>query len=305
MPQQQEEIIGALSDEVIAKIRRISIMTEKIVQETFAGQYKSAFKGRGMEFDSVREYLPGDEIRSIDWNVTARTGKLQVKKFVEERELSVMILLDASLSCRFGSRQQLKSEVAAEICSVLAFSAIYNNDKVGLIIFTDKVEKTIPPKKGTNHVLRVVREALIFKSAESGTDISKGLSYLDKIANHRVVCFIISDFLAQEYEKSMSILNQRHDLITIRIIDPREIELPNAGVVVLNDAETGQQAVVDTSSHAIRERYRQNSLERLARQKDFFASIGVDNIDVYTDIPYIDSLIKFFRLREARLRRGF
>jgi len=291
-----------LSDDLIAKIRRISIVTSKIVKETFAGQYQSAFKGRGMEFDSVREYQPGDEIRSIDWNVTARTGKLQVKKFVEERELSVMLLLDASLSARFGSKEHLKSELAAEISSILAFSAIYNNDKVGLIIFTDKTEKFIPPKKGTNHVLRVIREALVFKPLHGGTNITKAIEYMNRITYHRTVCFIISDFLTEDYEKSLSIANRRHDLIAIRIIDPREIRFPNAGIVSIDDAETEAHTFVNTSDSLFRSRYKERSLKRLREQERFFKSAGIDNIDIYTDEPYIDSLVTFFKLREKRLR---
>ena len=294
-----------LPDEIINKIRRISIITSKIVEETFAGQYQSVFKGRGMEFDAVREYQPGDEIRSIDWNVTARTGRLQVKKFVEERELSVMILLDASLSSRFGSKNRLKSELAAEISSILAFSVIYNNDKIGLAIFSNKVDKFIPPKKGTNHALRVIREALVFESTHKGTDIAKAIKYLNMITHHKTVCFIISDFLTEEYQKSLSIANQRHDIIAIRIIDPREVELPNVGIISLDDAETNEQLLINTSSSSFRQKYHQKSLQRLKDQEQFFASVGIDNIDIYTDRPYVDSLIKFFTMRENKLRRGF
>jgi len=301
----QKEIIGKLSDDVIAKIRRISITTAKIVQETLAGQYQSAFKGRGMEFDSVREYQPGDEIRSIDWNVTARTGRLQVKKFIEERELSVMLLLDASSSCAFGSKDKLKGELAAEICSIIAFSAIYNQDNAGLLIFTDKVEKALPPKKGTNHVLRLIREALIFKPKGTATDISKSISYLNKVMHRRAVCFIISDFLTEGYEESLSIASRRHDIIAVRIVDPREVELPDAGIVALNDAETGQELLVDTSSAAFRSTYRKDALDRLKKQEEFFTSSGIDHIDIYTDTPYINSLVKFFRMREKKLSRGF
>jgi uncharacterized protein (DUF58 family) len=294
-----------LSDEIVSKIRRISIMTSRLVQEQFVGQYQSAFKGKGMEFESVREYQPGDEIRSIDWNVTARTGRLQVKKFTEERELTVMLLQDASLSCRFGSNKVLKSELAAEICSVLAFSAIYNSDKVGLLIFTDHIEKVIAPKKGVNHVLRVVREALVFKSEIGGTNITAAIEYLSKITTHKAVCFIISDFLLEDYQKSLSIANQRHDIIVIRIIDPREIELPNVGLISVDDAETGQQLMIDTSDASFREKFRSKSQERLNEQNSFFTSHGIDYIDIYTDTPYIDSLVRFFRIRQSRLRRGF
>jgi uncharacterized protein (DUF58 family) len=300
----EKEVLSQLSDEITAKIRRISIMTSRIVQETLAGQYKSAFKGRGIEFDSVREYQPGDEVRSIDWNVTARTGKLQVKKFEEERELSVMLLLDASLSCRFGSRRQLKSEIAAELCSVVAFSAIYNKDKAGLIVFTDRVEKSIPPRKGTNHVLRLIREALLYYPKNKGTDINSSIAYLNKIMHNRAVCFIISDFMAENYEHSMSIASRRHDIIAVRIIDSRETDMPHAGLIALDDAETGEHIVIDTSDEVFRQQYREDALNRIKSQNDFFKSRGIDYIDIYTDTPYIDSVINFFKTRSGRVRRG-
>jgi uncharacterized protein (DUF58 family) len=300
----EKEILTQLPDEVMARIRRISIMTSKMVQETLIGQYKSVFKGRGMEFDSVREYQPGDDIRSIDWNVTARTGRLQTKKFVEERELTVMLLLDASFSCRFGSKAQLKSELAAEICSVIAFSAIFNKDKAGLVIFTDRVEKSIPPKKGTNHVLRVIREALMHYPGSSGTDIASSVEYLNRIMHNRAVCFIISDFIAEGYEDALAVASKKHDIIAVRVIDSREIEMPDAGLVTIDDAETGAQAVIDTSSRSFRDNYRLNAYNRIRKQDDFFSSMGIDCIDVYTDMPYIDSIISFFRARENRLRRG-
>ncbi|NQT90430.1 MAG: DUF58 domain-containing protein [Candidatus Omnitrophica bacterium] len=293
-----------IKQELLDKIRRISIITSKMVREVFAGQYQSVFKGRGMEFDAVREYQPGDEIRSIDWNVTARTGRLQVKKFIEERELTVMLLLDGSSSCRFGSKRQLKSELAAEICSVLAFSAIHNQDKVGLIIFTDKIEKVIPPRKGTNHVLRLVREAIAFEPQGRGTELVRALDYFNMITHRKTVCFLLSDFLIKDYEKTLTIANQRHDMIAIRIIDPRETELPGVGLISMDDAETGEQLLVDTSA-PFRKDYRERSLQRLNQQQRFFNSIGIDNIDVYTDTPYIDSLIKFFKVRERRQRRGY
>jgi len=301
----EKEIIEQLPDEMTAKIRRISITTSKIVQEMFAGRYHSAFKGRGMEFDSLREYQPGDEIRSIDWNVTARTGRLQIKKFIEERELSVMLLLDTSFSCRFGSDAKLKSDLAAEICSVLAFSSIYNGDKVGLFLFTDKVEKIIPPRKGTNHVLRVIREALAYESKGVKTDMHAPIDYLNKIMYQKAVCFIISDFLIQDYQDPLIAAKQRHDIIAIRVIDPREVSIPNAGLVTLDDAENGEQIIVDTSSAAVRARYRAQALNRLKLQDEFFSSNGIDNVDVYTDSSYIDSLIGFFKKRALRQHRGF
>ncbi len=301
----EKEIIGQLPDEMAAKIRRISITTSRIVQEIFTGRYHSAFKGRGMEFDSVREYQPGDEIRSIDWNVTARTGRLQIKKFIEERELSVMLLLDTSFSCRFGSNAQLKSDLAAEICSVLAFSSTYNGDKVGLFLFTNKVEKIIPPKKGTNHVLRIIREALAYEPKGVKTDIRAPIDYLNKIMHQKAVCFIISDFLVQDYQDPLVAAKQRHDIIVIRVIDPREVDIPNAGLVTLDDAESGEQIVVDTSSAAVRAQYHETSLNRLRSQDEFFSSNGIDSIDVYTDSPYIDPLIGFLKKRALRQRRGF
>jgi uncharacterized protein (DUF58 family) len=299
----EKEVLSQLSDEITTKIRRISITTSRIVQETLAGQYKSAFKGKGMEFDSVREYQPGDEVKSIDWNVTARTGKLQIKKFEEERELSVMLLLDASLSCRFGSKHQLKSEIAAEICSVLAFSAIYNKDKAGLIIFTDRVEKAIPPRKGTNHVLRIIREALLYYPKNTGTDINSSVAYLNKIMHNRSVCFIISDFISGDYKDSISIAGRRHDIIAVRIVDSRETDMPDAGLITLDDAETGEHIVIDTSNEVFRQQYRQNALKRIKSQNDFFKSRGIDHIDIYTDTPYIDSVINFFKTRSDRMRK--
>jgi uncharacterized protein (DUF58 family) len=233
--------------EILKKIRRIQITTSRMVADVFAGQYQSVFKGKGMEFYEVREYLPGDEIRSIDWNVTARMGNPYVKKFVEERELTVMLLLDMSLSCYFGSVRQLKSQLAAELCSVLAFSAIQNNDKIGLIAFTDRIEKFIPPRKGLTHVLRVIREALYFKPQGRGTDIPKAIEYLNRVTTRKTVTFIISDFYSREFKKALSIANKRHDIIAITITDPREINLPNIGIIKLEDAETQNSYLIDTS----------------------------------------------------------
>ena len=299
-----KEVLTQLSDEVTAKIRRISIMTSKIVQESLAGQYKSVFKGRGMEFDSVREYQPGDEVRSIDWNVTARTGKLQIKKFVEERELSVMLLLDKSLSCGFGSQDQVKSELAAEICSIIAFSAIYNKDKAGLVMFTDRVEKSIPARKGTNHVLRLIREALLYYPKNSGTDICSALMYLNKIMHGRAVCFIISDFITEGYENALSVASQRHDIIAVRIVDRRETDMPDIGLVALDDAETGRQTLIDTASAEFRDQYRFNSLKRIKKQNDFFTSRGIDYLDIYTDTPYINTIVNFFKTRANKMKTG-
>lgn len=290
-----------LSKEILKKIKEIEIKTSQKVTEVFAGRYESVFKGKGMEFNEVREYLPGDEIRSIDWNVTARTGKPYIKKFIEERELSVMLLLDASLSCKFGTKNQLKSDLAAEVCSVLAFSAISNNDRVGLIIFTDKIEKFVYPQKGTEHVLRIIRETLCFQPEGAKTDISAALEFLERVTTRKTVCFIISDFFAPDYKKALSIANKRHDIIAIRITDPVEENLTRAGIVRLQDAETGQFFTIDTANQSLREKYRQDASRIAKEQQDMFNSINIDSIILYTDKPYIAPLIKFFNIREMRL----
>ncbi|MFC1480535.1 DUF58 domain-containing protein [Candidatus Omnitrophota bacterium] len=289
--------------EVIRKIRRIQITTSRKVTDVFAGQYQSVFKGVGMEFDEVREYLPGDEIRSIDWNVTARMGHPYVKKFVEERELTIMILLDVSMSCRFGTAGRIKSELAAELCSVIAFSAIQNNDKVGMITFTDRVEKFVPPRKGIRHVLRVIREAIYNSPQNTGTDVNHVLEHLNMVTRRRTITFVISDFFAPDFKKTLSITNKRHDVIAIDIIDPAELELPEAGIVKLHDAETGAPYTVDTSNAKARKLYKANAARRVDQRRRLFRSVNVDNIDIRTDQSYVEPLIRFFRMRERRLTR--
>jgi uncharacterized protein (DUF58 family) len=288
--------------EILKKIRRIQITTLRMVTDVFAGQYHSVFKGKGIEFHEVREYLPGDDIRSIDWNVTARMGHPYVKKFVEERELTVMLLLDASSSCRFGSSGKMKNQLAAELCSVLAFSAIQNNDRVGIIIFTDRVEKFIPPRKGLSHVLRVIREALYFKPQGRGTDISSALEYLNRVTTRKTITFIISDFYDEGFKRLLSASNKRHDIVAVTITDPREIDMPDVGMIDLTDAETGQGLTVYTNDAAFRGRYRQDALGRIRQRKALFGSVDVDNIDIYTDKPYSSELIRFFKARERRMR---
>ncbi|OQX84384.1 MAG: DUF58 domain-containing protein [Candidatus Latescibacteria bacterium 4484_7] len=287
--------------ELAKKIRIIEITTRKIVNDVLAGEYESVFKGRGMEFDEVREYIPGDDIRSIDWNVTARTGHPYVKRYVEERELTVFFLVDLSASGAFGSVEKLKNEVAAEFCALLAFSAVKNNDKVGLILFTDKVERYIPPKKGTTHVLRVIRELLNFRAEAASTDIEQALDYLGKVTTKRAVVFLVSDFQAEGFEKSMRIISKKHDLVAVTITDPREIRLPDVGLIELEDAETGEIVLVDTSSPEVRRRYEHLGEEQLGRVMKLFNSMGVDHITVRTDRDYVPSLVQFFRLRERRL----
>jgi uncharacterized protein (DUF58 family) len=293
-----------LPKEIIAKIRRIHITTSRLVTDFLSGEYESVFKGRGMEFDEVREYQPGDEIRSIDWNVTARMGHPFVKKFIEERQLTVMILLDASASSYFGTVKRMKSELAAEISAVLAFAAIKNNDRVGLIIFTDRIEKFIPPRKGPQHVLRVIREALYFKPKGKGTNIETALRYLDNVTTRRAVTFIISDFFSKDFKKPLSIANKRHDCVAITITDPREVNLPNAGLVELSDAETGKFFVVDTASAKVRDTYARRAHTMIDERSRIFGTINVDHIDVTTDKPYVDEMIKFFRMRRRRFIRN-
>jgi len=288
--------------EVLRKIRRIHVTTSRMVTDVFAGQYHSVFKGKGMEFEEVREYQPGDDIRSIDWNVTARMGHPFVKKFVEERELTVMLLLDMSGSSYFGTVNKLKSQLAAEICSVIAFSAARNNDKVGFIAFTDRIEKFVPPRKGLSHLLRVVREALYHKPTGRGTDLCGAIEYLNRVTTRKAVTFIISDFYAGDFKKPLSVSNKRHDVVAISITDPREVEFPDIGIVKFDDAETKGSFLIDTSDPITRRTYRDNALRRLDERKNLFKSVNVDNVDIHTDVPYAQTLYKFFRMRERRLR---
>lgn len=288
--------------EILSQIRRIQIVTSRMVRDVFSGQYQSVFKGRGMEFDEVRQYQVGDEIRSIDWNVTARMGQPYVKKFMEERELTVMLLLDLSASCYFGTVKKLKRQLASEICSVLALSAIRNNDKVGLVIFTDKIEKFVPPKKGLSHVLRIIREALYFTPRGKNTDIKVALEYLNKICKRPSVVFIISDFYANGFEKTLSVLNRKHDIVSITITDPKELELPNLGLVQFEDAESGRLFFLDTADENLRLAFKENAQKILEQRKRLFARLNVDHVDILSDIPFNRTLFKFFRAREKRLR---
>ncbi|MCH8873078.1 DUF58 domain-containing protein [candidate division KSB1 bacterium] len=288
--------------EILKKVKRIEIQTRGLVNDVFSGEYHSVFKGRGMEFSEVREYQIGDDIRSIDWNVSARMGHPFVKVFEEERELTVILLVDVSSSADFGTVERMKGEIAIEICALLAFSAIKNNDKVGLIIFTDRIEKFVPPKKGKTHVLRVLRELLYHEPEGKGTDISLALEYLSRIITRRSVVFLVSDFISDDYQKAMQIANKRHDLVAITITDPREIELPNIGLVELEDAETGEIIMLDTADSTIRQTFtRITSNSREERDKNL-RSMNVDSIDIRTDVSYIEPLIKFFRMRARRFR---
>jgi uncharacterized protein (DUF58 family) len=287
--------------EILKKVRQIQITTRHMVNDVLAGDYQSAFRGRGMEFEEVREYQPGDEVRSIDWNVTARMGHPYVKRYVEERELTVMLLVDVSSSGKFGTTDRLKKEVTAELCAVLAFSAIIHNDKVGVILFTDAIEKFIPPKKGTRHVLRVIRELLYYEPKGSGTDIAAALEYLNKITRRRAVLFLVSDFLSEGYERDLQLSSKRHDLIPITITDPREMEFPKIGLIELEDAETGERIMVDFRSLGARRDYASGARREYQSRKEMFRSLGIDSIDVVTDKPYIYEILRFFRMRERKL----
>lgn len=290
-----------ITKELAKKIRYIQIYTNKAVNDVLAGEYESVFKGRGMEFDEVRQYQPGDDVRSIDWNVTARIGEPYVKRFVEERDLTIMFLVDMSASGRFGSVSKLKNETAAEICALLAFSAIKNNDKVGLIVFTDVVEMFIPPGKGAAHVLYLIRELLGFQPGKSGTNINAALEYFGKITKRKCVVFLVSDFQDSDYEKPMRVLSKRHDLISISITDPRELSMPNVGLIELEDAETGEPVVFDTSNANARKAFEKTGANRLAALRKTFRSMNVDHIDVVSGRDYVRDIINFFKKREKRL----
>jgi len=288
--------------EVLQKVRRIEIRTRSIVESILSGEYQSVFKGRGMEFSEVRTYIEGDDVRSIDWNVTARMGQPYVKKHVEERELTVMLVVDASLSGHFGSVDRFKDEIGVELCALLAFSAIKNNDRVGLIIFTSEVEKYIPPKKGKNHVLRVIRELLYFRPKKHGTDIGAALSYLNRVCTKKSVVFCVSDFAATGFETSMRVAGKRHDLVAITLTDPREKTLPDVGLIELVDPETGTTVLVDSRDKSLRTVFAGESEKRRRELSTFFRANNIDEIPVSTESDYVDPLVKFFRKREKMFR---
>lgn len=314
--------------EILKKIRQIELRTNRIVTETLAGQYHSVFKGQGMNFDEVREYQPGDDVRAIDWNVTARMNHPFIKKFVEERELTLMLVVDVSGSGLFGSRDQSKRELAAEIASVLAFSAIRNNDKVGLILFSDEVEKFIPPRKGRSHVLRVIREVLFFEPKRRGTDLNAALEFLMHVTRHRAVAVVISDFigsptemkdghkrtirpqmmllesLAQASFTMLKQANRRHDVVAVQITDRYELELPALGRLVLRDAETGEVVEIHTGDARKRGGFAERQAKAQADTARLFRSAGIDAIQLRTDRPYGAELAKFFETREKRRLRG-
>jgi len=286
--------------ELIKKIRQIQIYTSRAVDASFAGQYESVFKGRGMQFDEVREYTPGDDIRTIDWNVTARTGRAYIKRFVEEREMTAMFAVDLSASGDFGTVNKAKNELAAEFCAVLAFAAAKNNDKVGLLIFTDQIELYIPPKKGISHMLRLVRELLYFKMPKRKTDIGEALDYLGKVIRKKATMFLVSDFIETDFKRPLSLLNKRHDVIAVTVRDKAEITLPGIGLIEFADAETGEIILIDTSSRKFRNQYSNTAALRFDELKNMLRTINVDCISISTDKPYIQDLVRFFHMRHKR-----
>ena len=286
--------------DVLKKIRQIQIRTTHMVSDLFAGQYHSVFKGQGMEFQEVREYQAGDDIRAIDWNVTARMGHPFIKKYVEERELTVMLLVDISGSNQFGSSSQIKRDLAAEVAAVLAFSAIQNNDRVGLILFSDEVEHFLPPGKGNRHVLRVIRDVLYFKAKKPGTSIRSALHFLNNVATRKTVTFLISDFIDHDYETALAVSAKRHDLISVLIRDPRETTLVPAGVVEWEDAESGRRVLIDTSDAATRKAFDAQVARRQTLLRDLLRKRGVDVIELTTGQSYTQELVRFFRKRGQR-----
>src|SRR4051812_20650509 len=276
--------------EVLKKVHQIEIRTTGIVNSVLAGAYSSSFKGQGMEFAEVREYVPGDEIRSIDWNVTARHGTPFIKKFTEERELTVLLVVDASSSGEFGSQKEMKGEVMATLSALLAFSAIKNNDRVGLLIFTSKVEKFIPPQKGKKHVLRVIRELLYHEPEERGTDLAAALEQVNRLLKRRAVVFLVSDFATGDFQKPMRLLQQRHDAVAITVVDPRERDLPDVGFLELEDAETGEIVLVDTGSAEFRETFRKEVQAESSHLRRLFRRTGTDFVEVLIRSNYEETI---------------
>ena len=294
-----------LTDDLIARIRRIEITTRRLVNDSFAGEYQSVFKGRGMEFDEVRQYHPGDDVRSIDWNVTARTGEPHVKSYIEERELTVMLVVDVSGSEDFGTRNRFKRDLAVELAAVMSFAATTNNDKVGLLLFTDRMELLVPPRKGRSHVLRMVRDLLLFQSEGTGTDITLALNTVHQMLKRRAIVFLVSDFLAdpESYRQAMLVTNRRHDVVAFDLSDPLEHDIVNVGVIALEDAESGQIRWVDTSSREWRREFNDRIARLEAGKRDVLTAAGVDRVSLTTERDYVAEVGAFFRTRRQRLGR--
>ena len=291
---------NSLSPELMQRIKTIQVKTNYLVNDILAGEYVSAFKGRGMEFSDVREYQPGDDVRLIDWNVTARMNQPFIKEFKEERELTLMLLVDVSSSGGFGSDEKLKNEVSAEISSILAFAAIKNNDKIGLIVFSDKIEHTISPKKGKAHIWNIIRTILNFKPEGKGTNLSLPLEYLLNIQKRKATAFLISDFQDEDYEATLKLAKQKHDLVAISISDPREETLPDVGLIQLEDAESGETLLVDTHDKEMTAQYAKQFQQKREKRKTYFSSIGIDTIEIHTHRSLTDPIIHYFKMREKK-----
>ena len=288
--------------EILRQVKLLELRTRGLVNSLFTGEYRSVFKGQGMEFSEVREYQPGDEVRSIDWNVTARMRKPYVKRYIEERELTVMLVVDLSGSERFGTRTRFKSELASELAAVLAMSAIRNNDRVGAVLFTDRIEHVVPPRKGRRHALRLMRDLLAFEPIGTGTDIAAAVDYAGKMLVHKAIIFVVSDFQEAELEQPLKLLAQRHDVVAVTVDDPSEQELPDLGLARFLDPETGDTLDVDTSDPAVRERFAAAVSEEISTRKRLLRRLAIDEIPLHTDGGVVDPLIKFFRTRETRSR---
>jgi len=292
--------MNLFDDELLAKVKKIQFKAKYLVNDAFAGEYLSAFKGRGMEFEEVREYIPGDDIRNIDWNVTARSVNPYIKTFRDERELVVFFLVDVSASSEFGTHKKFKNEVAAEITALLAYTALRNNDKVGLIIFSDHVEHYIPPKKGRGHVWSLIRDILSYKSKAKKTDINVPIEFMSKVMKKKAITFLISDFQGNGFENKLRTFSKKHDLVAISITDPREIELPNIGYIELEDAETGEGLLINTSDLKGIHSFAKKARGQIKKNQGFFQKNGIDFLDIRTDSSYFDVLIKFFKKREKK-----
>ncbi len=287
--------------EILRNVRRIEIKTRRLVNDVLAGEYHSVFKGRGMEFEEVREYEPGDDVRTIDWNVTARTGVPHVKRFKEERELTVLLVVDVSASGAFGTSVRQKNRLATEVSALLAFSAIRNNDRVGLVLFTDQVERFIPPKKGREHVLRLIRELLTFTPEHKGTDLAAALDFVGRVQRRRSVVFLLSDFLGEDFDRALRGINRRHDLVTMSITDPLELELPPVGFLELEDAETGEVVIVDTADIRFYEAFKETNRGVRDQLTNRLDRMQIDHIPLGTDDDYVKPLIRFFHERSKRM----
>ena len=289
--------------EILRQVKLPELKTRGLVNSLFTGEYRSVFKGQGMEFAEVREYQPGDEVRSIDWNVTARMGKPFVKRYIEERELTVMLAVDLSGSERFGTRARFKSELASELAAVLAMSAIRNNDRVGAVLFSDRIEHVVPPRKGRRHALRLMRDLLVFEPVGRGTDLAGALEYTGKMLSHKAIIFVVSDFQSPDLEQPLKLLAQRHDVVAVTVDDPSEQQLPDIGQARFVDPETGATIDIDTSDGAVRARFAEAVAEEMSARRQLLRRLAIDEIPVHTDGGVVDPLIKFFRARETRSRR--